>query len=182
MVIPSLPQTLVPAVSFLAWFAVNWLKHSALKPRDNALIALLVPVFVALIWAACSGGFTQNLWGDIGLIIVLSYAALALPELESWRQWLQDTLTSPFALWDAPTVVDSGPAITATNAPLTPYLPPQALDLRGVAPASSRVSRIPFDSSFHPMPPVLPTGPTPAVAPPPEAEPVEEEATPTEQS
>lgn len=182
MIIPALPQTLIPAVSFLAWFTVNWLKHSALKPRDNALIALLVPVFVALIWAACSGGFTENLWGSIGLIVVLSYAAMSLPELAPWREWLQDALTSPFALWDAPTVVDAGPAITATNAPMTPYLPPQGIDLRGTSMASSRVSRIPFDSAFHPMLPVIPTGPVQAVTLPPEAEPAKEEPAPTEQS
>jgi hypothetical protein len=136
MIIPPLPQTLVPAMAFIAWFVANWLHHSPLKPWANALIALAVPFFVALIWAAFSGGFTQNVWGDIGLIVVLSYAALALPELAPWRQWLQDALASPFALWDAPTAVDA--TITATTPPMTPYSTPTGLDLRSSALPSSQ--------------------------------------------
>lgn len=147
MTIPSLPQTLIPAVSFLAWFVVNWLKHSTLPPWANALIALLVPVFVAWLWALASNVLTApSLWGNIAIIVVLSYAALALPELETWRQWLQDTFKSPFAWWPAPVTVEPQPTIR-----------------RASLMTSSRVSRIPFDSSFHPMPPVLPTGPMQAV-------------------
>lgn len=170
MIIPPLPQTLVPVMAFIAWFATNWLYHSPLKLWQNALIALLVPIFVAVLWAMGSGGFTRDLWGDIGLIVVLCYCAMAMPQLETWRQWFQDTFKSPFAWWSTPIVVDAAPQPAIRRASLP----------------SSRVSRIPFDSSFHPMPPVLPTGPMPTVQSPHATAPMQpvtpEPATPVEES
>ena len=137
MTIPPLPETLIPMVSALAWFAVNWLKHSPLKLWVNALIALGVPPVIALIWALTIGAFLHHsLWQDIAIIVLLSYAALALPELAAWRQWLQDTLTSPLAL----VVPSTAPAqMTATTAPVTPYTSPRAMEL------PSRATPYPID-------------------------------------
>lgn len=178
--IPPLPQALIPVLPFVTLIITDWLHHSTLPKWFNVLIGLFAPLFLATIWALLSNALTPDLSGDIVLLVALCYAVMALPDIAPLRQWLQDTLVSPAALFVRSPQPE--PGISATDAPLTPYLPPQGLDLRGTSMASSRVSRIPFDSTFHPMPPVLPTGPTPAVTPPPEATPVEEEATPTEQS
>lgn len=165
MIIPPLPQTLVPVMAFIAWFATNWLYHSPLKPWQNALIALLVPVFVAVLWAMGSGGFTRDLWGDIGLIVVLCYCAMAMPQLETWRQWFQDTFKSPFAWWPAPVTVEAEPAITTSQPPMTPYPTPTGINLRTTMITPRQLPPYRLDDTLQPMKP-QPTEPMETPAPP----------------
>lgn len=159
--IPPLPQTMAAVLPFISLIVVDWLHHSTLPRWANVLIGLAVPLFLATIWALLSNALTLNLSGDIALLVALCYAVMALPDIAPLRDWLQSTLVSPAALL-AHQQSAPEPAITASTVPAAPT--PYAIDLP-TSPASSRVSRIPFDSSFRPLPPVLPTGPMPAVTP-----------------
>lgn len=159
--IPPLPQALIPVLPFVALIATDWLRHSTLPRWVNVLIGLFVPLILATIWALLSNALTPDLSGDIALLVALCYAVMALPDIAPLRNWLQSTLTSPAALFASHhRSAELEPAITATAGPAMPYPTPQGIDLR-----SSRISRIPFDSTFHPMPPVMSTRPMQAVTP-----------------
>ena len=128
--IPPLPASLIPALPFLSMLLTDWLRHSTLPKLLNVLFALLVPLFIAASWGLLDSAFTPNIGADFVLIVALIYAVMALPDLAVLRAWLQDTLTSPFAL------TSPSPAPVTTTAPVTPYSAPRAITLPGVAPAT----------------------------------------------
>lgn len=96
--IPPLPAALIPVLPFLSMILTDWLRHSTLPKWLNMLIALIAPLLIASLWGLLCGAFTPDLSADFVLIVALIYAVMALPDLAGLRAWLQDTLTSPFAM------------------------------------------------------------------------------------
>ena len=174
LTLPPLPETLIVPVAALAWSAVNWLYHSPLPVWINVLIALGVPPVIALAWALTIGAFLgHSLWQDIAIIVLLSYAALALPQLEGWRSYLQDALPSPLAkLAPAVTVrrrasLTTTSTVEATTMPMSPYPTPQAMALpttRRYVSASGIA--LPCHTTMPANPPARPAGMDTAVSPP----------------
>lgn len=137
--LPPLPAVLVPALPFISLIATDWLRHSTLPTWANVSIALGVPATIALIWALIARAFTANIGADIVIVLALSYAVMALPDVASLRQWLQDTLKSPLAGLAAPRIVES--TLTTSAAPITPYPEPTPLTLAAVKPEPPTIRR-----------------------------------------
>lgn len=92
--IPILPQPLVVIVPLISVAITGWLAHSALPSWANSIIALVVVVAVAGLWALFSNQLVGGLVADFVIIAAYS-AALEAGPLSGLQQWLMVRLPSP---------------------------------------------------------------------------------------
>lgn len=91
---PVLPQPLVIIVPLITTLITSWLSHSALPSWANSLIAFVVIIVVAALWALFSGQLAGDLVADFVLIAAYA-AALQAGPLAGLQQWLMLRLPSP---------------------------------------------------------------------------------------
>ena len=168
----DLQQSLTYGVPLLIMIVANWLQHDTLPRWANAMIVVVVTVAIAWGWAALNHELGAGLVANILLIISLSFAIMALPQLDGLQQWLRDTLASPFAV-----------LVKAPSAPLnavrwqgmtsSAFAPPVQSRASALQPGQTWASKVSEASqngtNTTPLPAVAPTQDPAEPTPPPSA-------------